>query len=219
MNGLPRAPSLLREVLPGNCGMWRERTESDAAYIRPMIFTKCLASASSIYPIGTTPTRVRRQKNLKQRVISAACTLFALDEPKKEALANKAGLSFYFDISDFPQYFRQFIKDSGKTGREITSAANISERMFRRFKHDLIPSKSSLTAIGISLGLSANGLQDLLRRAGYALSRSIASDAVVLWLLSHDERGGQNVSLLYHINETLSDLGLPILSTREKQSL
>ena len=61
-------------------------------------------------------------------------------------------------------------------------------------------------------------IQHLLKKAGYALSASLPNDAVVCWFLSGDRKADGTVSVLFHINEVLDELKLPLLMTRLKNS-
>lgn len=88
--------------------------------------------------------------------------------------------------------------------------------MLRYIKSEKLPSKETLLAVAISLGVETAEIQRLLKAAGYALSASLPNDAVVLWLLKHDERESKSESPLFHINEVLDELGLPLLMTRWK---
>lgn len=87
--------------------------------------------------------------------------------------------------------------------------------MFQYIKNDKNPTKETTLAIAVSMNLNSEDTQRLLKSAGYILSKSIPSDAVILWMLSNYE-GNQNTSLLFQINEVLYALDMPLLMTREK---
>ncbi|WP_277409174.1 hypothetical protein [Lacrimispora xylanisolvens] len=109
---------------------------------------------------------------------------------------------------------------NGRRGRckSICDAANVSERMLQYIKNYRQPSKETLLAIAISLGLEIDEIQHLLKKAGYALSASLPNDAVVCWFLSGDRKVDGTVPVLFHINEVLDELKLPLLMTRLKSS-
>lgn len=90
--------------------------------------------------------------------------------------------------------------------------------MFRYVKSGCIPTKETLIALAISLEMNIDEIQTLLQKAGYILSKSIAFDMVVKWLIKHDERKRKEQSLIIYINYVLDELELPLLMTREKES-
>lgn len=87
--------------------------------------------------------------------------------------------------------------------------------MFQYVKNGKKPTKETALALAVSMNLTPEDTQRLLKSAGYVLSKSIPSDAVILWLLSNGEQN-QNSSKLFQINEVLYALDMPLLMTREK---
>lgn len=87
--------------------------------------------------------------------------------------------------------------------------------MFQYVKNDRNPTKETALAIAAAMNMSLEDTIRLLKSAGYVLSKSIPSDMVILWMLSNQE-GKQNKSMLFQINETLYELELPLLMTRDK---
>nr|WP_314465693.1 hypothetical protein [uncultured Clostridium sp.] len=153
----------------------------------------------------------------KKQVIASCAEIFHLNTEESELLANKAGLSLYSE-HDFCGYFRQFLNGGRGRCKSICEAANVSERMFQYIKSQKRPSKETLLAIAISLGLGIDEIQLLLKKAGYALSASLPNDAVVCWFLSGERKTDGVVPVLFHINEVLDELKLPLLMTRLKSS-
>lgn len=72
--------------------------------------------------------------------------------------------------------------------------------------------KYSIISIGIILEHDYIKLDDLLTKAGYKLSNSIAYDAVIKYHI--ENKLEKNIRLLDIINETLYSLNLPLLMTR-----
>lgn len=68
-------------------------------------------------------------------------------------------------------------------------------------------------AITLSLNMSLNELQTILKKYGYCLSESVAADMVVKWFIAY-RNGGEKI--LYTVNEVLEEMGLPLLMTRIK---
>ncbi len=157
---------------------------------------------------------MHRQKNFKQRVIKNVQSLFSLNDKEAEDLANKAGLTL--EQKESFQTCLIILKNKyEKKSRLFYQNANISERMFQYIKNGKNPTKETTLAIAVSMNLTPEDTQRLLRSAGYVLSKSIPSDAVILWLLSNEEHN-QNASKLFQINEVLYALDMPLLMTREK---
>lgn len=142
------------------------------------------------------------------KVIENAREIFALQEHEAEALANSAGLSLNYEGGDLLKYLNYY-------GKIITLSENamISERMLRLYRHKT-PTKQTLTALEVALGKRSEELERLLHKYGYCLSDSIISDVVVKWYLNDYNIGSDN-SVLYTINDVLSQMGLPLLMTRQ----
>jgi hypothetical protein len=156
---------------------------------------------------------VFKQKNFKYELIQSAARVFCLSQAEKETLANKGGLSFRIR-EHFSIYLQQLIAKSGKSCRALYEEAQISERMFYLIKAGRTPSKTTLLALAITLGMNIDEIDILLPMTGYVLSRSIAFDVVVRYLLGQKYIGNHVMS----INDVLSELELPLLMTREKRS-
>lgn len=151
----------------------------------------------------------------KKQVIASCAKLFGLNPEEAELLANKAGISIFSD-HDFCGYFRQYLDGRRVRYKSICEAANVSERMLQYSRSQKRPSKETLLAIAISLGIGIDEIQFLLRKAGYALSASLPNDAVVCWFLSGDRKTDGSVPILFRINEVLFELKFPLLMTRVK---
>lgn len=91
----------------------------------------------------------------------------------------------------------------------------VSERMFRYYK-EKVPSKQALLALAVALSMREKAVDELLRKYGYCLSRSIAGDVVVRWHIRQDR--GEEIReerILFEINEVLERMGIPLLMTRQ----
>lgn len=96
----------------------------------------------------------------------------------------------------------------------LIEQSNVTERMLEYIKSGMHPSKESILAIAISLGLSIAEIQTLLKSSGYILSQSLPNDMVVLYLLEHNNCNNKENSLVWYINNTLEELDLPLLGTK-----
>lgn len=156
-----------------------------------------------------------RQKNFKHRVVQAAAATFCLSKFEMERLANSAGFSFFTD-EDFSVYFQTCLKKSGRFYRQICAEAGVSERMFYHIKSGRKPTKITLLALAAALEMNISETQNLLQKAGYVLSKSIAFDMVVKWLIRHSCCKRKRTRPLLYINNVLYSLRLPLLAGREK---
>lgn len=162
-------------------------------------------------PIGLKIQIIYSQKNFRHRIIINVAKLFNLSEYEKEKLANQAGFTLN-RTNDFIDYLNLLIHLSSKKHKNIYDKALISDRMYRRIKTDYHPTKASLLALAISLELETDKINLLLQKAGYVLSKSIAFDMVVRYLLENSKMTKD----LFYINQVLYELDLPLLMTREK---
>ena len=159
-------------------------------------------------------TRTQTKHNHKYGIIRSAGKLFALNEAETESLANKAGLSLKGD-KDFTGHLRSLIEKKGSLFFELPHKAQVSERMFQYIKKGKLPSKETLIALSVPMGLGMSGIQELLKKAGYVLSNSLPNDAIIMWMLKNSPHSAK---CLYDINALLYDFDLPLLMTREKIS-
>jgi hypothetical protein len=174
------------------------------------MFTSSLVFVNSLSHTGEVILQVHRQKNFKQELIQSAARLFCLSETQKEELANKAGLSLQSD-KNFTVKFRQIIKQSTKSCREIYEEAQVSERMFYLIKSGRIPTKTTLISLAITLDLDIEEIENLLKKAGYVLSKSIEFDLIIRWLITNNRHKHNRI---VEINEILNKLELPLLMTK-----
>lgn len=147
-------------------------------------------------------------------MIHEAARIFRLSSDEEERLANKAGLSMKADAA-FHADLIVLIKNKSHY-KNIYERAQISERMFQYIKNGRIPTKESLIALAVSLGLKLEETEILLSKAGYALSDSIAWDIIVKTLLKQPGIMDDDCNTVSNINNILYDLDLPLLMTREK---
>lgn len=144
------------------------------------------------------------------RVIHNAGSLFKLPAEEMECLANKAGLSLCAHENGLSHVRAKH----GGLLKNLYENANISERMFRYYK-TAEPTKQALMAIAVSLNMTLEETDELLHKYGYCLSKSLTADMVVCWHLSTHASAAKGSHLLDSINETLYDMELPLLMTRQ----
>lgn len=177
-----------------------------------VIFDKCVSKQlkedySGIFTEKNVPAERKRKlsyvlTNGKNRLADVTC------EAPKSAIKNSIccdvaypGLDRKLEELDesFSDMLFRKIDELGMTDVECYKGANIDRRLFSKIRSDRLyrPGKPTALAFAVSLRLSMEETEELLRKAGYNLSNSTKFDVIVGYFIANGKYD------IYEINEAL----------------
>lgn len=129
--------------------------------------------------------------------------------PAASFRAPAGDLQSWLDAIDepFSTTLLALIDSRGLDDVEVYKKARMSRQLFSRIRSDAQyrPAKKTVLALGIALELSEDEMDDLLRRAGFALSYSDKRDLIVRYFLV------QGIYDVMAVNEALYEFDQPLL--------
>lgn len=127
----------------------------------------------------------------------------------RETPSKSSSLSDLLDSLDasFSTTLLALIDTKGMTDAQVYKRANMSRQLFSKIRSDTFykPTKKTVLALAIALELDLSTTEDLLRRAGFALSHSNKADIIVEYFINNNQFD------IFEINATLYAFDQPIL--------
>ncbi len=132
-----------------------------------------------------------------------------ISAPKAAIMCSKAEIAPLQSLDDllantdagFTETLLKLIDQTGKKDSEIYKKANVSKQHFSKIRNnpDYKPTKATALAFAIALELDLAQTEDLIGRAGYALTRSSKFDVIIMYFISRKNYD------MFEINMTLFD--------------
>ena len=140
-----------------------------------------------------------------RRKMAASCCYDAAPAPMELSLAQ------FLEQTDagFTETLLKLIDKTGKKDSEIYKKANLSKQHFSKIRNNpnYKPTKATAIALALALELDLEQTEDLIGRAGYALTSSSKFDLIIQYFI---QQGNFNV---VEINVALFEFDQPLLGS------
>lgn len=152
---------------------------------------------------------VRRRELLEVECRALSDAMMSPSFAEAAPMASSKELDDWIDELDEPfnTTLLRLIDAKGKTDAEVYKRANIDRKLFSKIRtgKGYMPGKRTILALAIALELTLEETDDLLERAGYALSHSQKFDVIVEFFIVSGKYD------IFEINEVLFQYDQPLL--------
>lgn len=144
--------------------------------------------------------------NLGDRFAASSVRTFLSQNTGSPSLSRMASkLDSYLDLT-FVDILTRYINEKGWRDSRVYKAAQMDRRLFSKIMSDrnYKPSKDTALALVIALELSLKQANDLLSRAGYALSHSNKRDVIIEYFIRERIYNLSDINeVLYHLEQKI----------------
>ena len=162
----------------------------DAFHLSEKLFQSVQSYIDEHYVQQLEMLECRRECQMAMPTIASASAHKKKKSPREMLFETDAG---------FSETLLKLIDKTGKKDSEIYNKANVSRQHFSKIRNNpnYKPTKATAVAFAVALELNLEQTQDLIGRAGYALTNSSKFDVIIKYFI---EQGNYN---MMEINTTL----------------